>query len=102
MIGLPGKTARPRFRSADGDLGGGDEERFGMMTRLKVAKFSPLRMGRRLFVKPAAEAKAVYWRINGFRARLVVWTDDEWKKLERRPADAQYHPSGIWCALRVD
>ena len=42
----------------------------------------------------------MFWRINGFRARLMVWTAEEWEKLEPRPADAQYHPSGVWCALR--
>ena len=50
----------------------------------------------------APETKAAYWRINGFRARLLVWTIAEWEQLERRPADAQYHPSGVWCALRLD
>jgi hypothetical protein len=45
---------------------------------------------------------AVFWRINGFRAKLLVWTPDEWAKLESRPSDAQLHPSGVWCALRLD
>ena len=28
---------------------------------------------------------AVFWRINGYRAKLLVWTPDEWAKMERRP-----------------
>lgn len=49
-----------------------------------------------------AESEAVLWRINGFPARLLIWTADEWERLEARPADAQFHPSGVWCALRLD
>ena len=59
-------------------------------------------MDLRLYIAPGRESKAVYWRINGFRARLLVWTVAEWEKLEPRPTDAQYHPSGVWCALRLD
>jgi hypothetical protein len=46
--------------------------------------------------------RAVFWRINGYRARLLVWSIPEWERLETRPSDAQYHPSGVWCALRMD
>ena len=42
------------------------------------------------------------WRINGYRARLLIWTPDEWEKMDAPPPDAQYHPSGVWCALRMD
>jgi hypothetical protein len=42
------------------------------------------------------------WRINGFPARLLIWTTEEWERLVERPSDAVYHPSGVWCALRVD
>jgi hypothetical protein len=49
-----------------------------------------------------ADSLAVFWKINGFRAKLLVWTPDEWARLESRPADAQFHPSGVWCALRLD
>ncbi len=48
------------------------------------------------------ESQAAYWRINGCRARLLIWTPDEWKKMKPPPADAQYHPCGLWCALRLD
>ena len=56
----------------------------------------------RLFALPRQESGALLWRINGFRARLIVWTEDEWQKLEARPSDAQKHTSGVWCALRMD
>lgn len=42
------------------------------------------------------------WCINGFPARLVVWTLEEWEKLEQQPADAQFVACGLWCALRMD
>ncbi|GEM_PF-1306384 len=47
--------------------------------------------------KPAAG-----WRINGFPARLLIWSPEEWEHLETRPIDAQYHPFGVWCALRLE
>lgn len=45
---------------------------------------------------------AAGWRINGYAARLVIWSPEEWEKLEVRPLDAQYHPYGVWCALRLE
>jgi hypothetical protein len=56
----------------------------------------------RLFQPPAQEAESAFWRINGFRTRLVIWTTEQWENLDTRPPDAQYHPSGFWCALRID
>jgi len=56
----------------------------------------------RLHMNTQRETGAVLWRINGFRAKLLVWTADEWERLETRPADAQFHPSGVWCALRLE
>lgn len=56
----------------------------------------------RLHAPSSPEAIAVCWRINGYRARLLVWTREEWETLESRPTDAQYHPGGFWCALRLD
>jgi hypothetical protein len=55
-----------------------------------------------LYVQTSPDSRAAFWRIDGFRARLLVWTPEEWAKLEVRPPDAQLHPSGVWCALRVD
>ena len=48
------------------------------------------------------EPRAAFWRINGYRAKLLIWTLEEWEKLESPPPDAQFHPCGIWCALRLD
>lgn len=57
--------------------------------------------GPRLSQPGAAESSAIMWRINGYQASLMIWTQDEWSRLDPRPPDAQYHPSGIWCALRI-
>jgi hypothetical protein len=56
----------------------------------------------RVYQPAAHDAQSAFWRINGFRARLVIWTIEQWDSLEARPTDAQYHPSGFWCALRVE
>ncbi len=73
-----------------------------MKTLLQVKERPPSRAGLRLFINRGSESGTVLWRINGFRARLLVWTAEEWEKLEAQPSDAQYHPSGVWCALRLD
>jgi hypothetical protein len=56
----------------------------------------------RLQGKPVLEQAEAFWRINGYRVRLLIWTRDEWEKLETPPSDAQFHPVGVWCSLRVD
>mgnify|MGYP001096340617 CR=1 FL=1 len=43
----------------------------------------------------------VGWRINGHPARLLIWSPEEWERLDVRPIDAQFHPFGVWCALRL-
>jgi hypothetical protein len=45
----------------------------------------------------------VYWRINGYRAAMLVWTDAEYEQLAdwERPADAQRLSCGIWTVLRI-
>jgi hypothetical protein len=73
-----------------------------MGTPLPAREVPPPRTDLRLYVHPEADSQVVFWRINGFRARLLIWTVEEWEKLEPRPTDAQYHPSGVWCALRLD
>lgn len=45
---------------------------------------------------------SVRWRINGHPARLLIWSLEEWEQLPEHPADAQLHPLGLWCALRLD
>jgi hypothetical protein len=44
---------------------------------------------------------AAGWRINGHPARLLIWSLEEWEGLDIRPIDAQFHPFGVWCALRL-
>ncbi len=65
------------------------------------------RIGRRTpSHRPSVAGEAVaavgHWRINGHPARVLVWTAEQWDRLERRPIDAQYLACGVWCALRVD
>ena len=47
--------------------------------------------------------EVVYWRINGYRAAMLVWTDAEFERLAawERPADAQHFSCGIWAVLRM-
>ncbi len=42
------------------------------------------------------------WRINGYPARVLIWTAEEWSRLAHPPQDAQYVGHGLWCALRMD
>jgi hypothetical protein len=51
---------------------------------------------------PEREVQAAYWRINGHRARLLIWSPAEWEQMATRPLDAQFHPAGVWCALRIE
>jgi hypothetical protein len=55
-----------------------------------------------LFQSPSPESNIGRWRINGFPAKIIIWTDEEWENLTVRPDDAQYYPCGVWCALRVE
>lgn len=54
-----------------------------------------------LHYEPASEHTAA-WRINGFPARVLIWTAEEWSRLPHPPEDAQYVGEGLWCALRMD
>ena len=47
--------------------------------------------------------EVIYWRINGYRAAMLVWTDSEFEQLAawERPADAQHLSCGIWTVLRI-
>ena len=73
-----------------------------MNATLKTRVYKQPRTELRLCDEPRPEEQAAFWRINGYRARLVIWTKDQWERMERPPADAQFHPTGVWCALRVD
>jgi len=56
----------------------------------------------RLYRPPSPTVTSVHWLINGYRAALLVWSVKEWEDLAERPSDAQYHPLGFWCALRLE
>jgi hypothetical protein len=73
-----------------------------MQSSLQARSFRPAKPALRLYVEPKPESREAYWLINGYRARLLIWTSDEWRKLAVTPADAQYHPCGVWCALRIE
>lgn len=55
-----------------------------------------------LFSAPTQERNVARWRINGYRATIVIWTAEEWERLAERPDDAQYYDCGVWCALRLE
>lgn len=55
-----------------------------------------------LYDPRAPEGNSARWRISGYGASITIWTAEEWEKLTVRPADAQYYPCGVWCALRMD
>ena len=78
------------------------EEQFRMNPTPIAWLFTYPKSGRRGRREPVRDEPAAFWRINGHRARLLVWTRDEWERLETPPSDAQYHPTGVWCALRLD
>ena len=70
-----------------------------------VARIEPRPTGRahlNLFNPSASECHAARWLINGYQARIVIWTAEEYEQLSERPTDARYYPCGVWCALRVD
>ena len=62
---------------------------------------SPTRPRLNLFGIGPEGRNSTRWLINGHRATLFVWTSEEWERLPDRPPDAQFAPSGIWCALRM-
>ena len=73
------------------------------MNATQVARvFAQPRTDLRLCEEPARDERAAFWWINGYRARLLIWTRDEWENMETPPSDAQFHPAGVWCALRMD
>lgn len=55
-----------------------------------------------LYCPPEEGEHRATWRINGFRASILIWTTEEWRQLAVRPTDAQYYPCGVWCALRLE
>lgn len=55
-----------------------------------------------LYTPPPSDTHAARWLINGYCARIVIWTAEEWEQLVERPTDAQHYSCGVWCALRLD
>jgi hypothetical protein len=72
------------------------------MSAAATTKIPRLRTPLGLYSPPADESNIARWRINGYRATIVIWTAAEWNGLTERPTDAQSYPGGIWCALRID
>ncbi len=58
--------------------------------------------GLRLYREDLPSCRPLRWRINGYPATLMIWSAAEWEGLQDRPSDAQFHPMGVWCALRLD
>lgn len=67
--------------------------------KLSVFDPDPAHVQARPATPPTNEAT---WRINGYAAKIVVWTQAEWERMAIHPADAQFYPCGIWCALRIE
>ena len=41
------------------------------------------------------------WRINGWGARIHLWTDAQVEAMGEPPADAARYECGVWAALRI-
>jgi len=80
-----------------------DRQESGVRSFLPVQDLgSGAAAGLRLSIRPGPETGSIDWKTNGFRTRLLVWTAEEWENPEVRPTDAQFHPCGVWCALRIE
>lgn len=73
-----------------------------------IRRFDRPNASRLTVLRPEAEPQmvprdVVYWRVNGYRAAMLVWTDEEFGRLAdgERPADAQRFSCGIWAVLRM-
>ncbi len=55
-----------------------------------------------LFLPQGDERNTSFWKINGYPARVIVWSVEEWERLPERPPDAQFIPCGVWCVLKID
>lgn len=59
----------------------------------------------RVFDRPRSApppSPGIRWFINGFPATVLIWTQEQWATLADPPSDAQPHPDGFWCALRME
>jgi hypothetical protein len=73
-----------------------------MTNAARASDVATLRSNLRLHTPPADPVGSALWLINGFPARILIWTAEEWARLTDRPNDAQPCPNGIWCALRME
>jgi hypothetical protein len=73
-----------------------------MSRAIPVSPFIEPRARLGIFQPPVPENNTAQWRINGYRATIIIWTSEEWERLKDRPTDAQYYPCGVWCALRME
>jgi len=73
-----------------------------MTNPARVREVATKRSRLKLHVPSADLASSARWLINGFPARILIWTAEEWGRLSDHPDDAQQYPNGIWCALRME
>jgi hypothetical protein len=73
-----------------------------MSQRQNVRQLATQRARLRIYDPPPLEPRSACWRIDGYPARILIWSIEEWERLEDQPPDAQFHPFGVWCALRLD
>jgi hypothetical protein len=73
-----------------------------MSQSLISSGFATQRAPLQIFRPFAPVSHSARWKINGHKASLLIWSAEEWERLDQRPADAQFHPHGVWCALRFD
>jgi len=89
-----------RFRSMTTGLSSRRNPPMGQSQRSSRPSFQTV--GLRLYKGDSPSCRPIRWRINGYPATLWIWSADEWEHLQNRPSDAQFHPLGVWCALRLD
>lgn len=51
---------------------------------------------------PAVVGQSHGWKVDGYPARILVWTDEEYRSLSEGAPDAQRYDCGVWVALRID
>ena len=66
------------------------------------SQFALSRIAIGIYNPPTSESSVAHWRINGYRASILIWTNEEWDRMTDRPGDAQFYPCGVWCALRLE
>ena len=67
------------------DRGRFHEERTRMNATRIARMLVPQRTDVRLAESRYRKKCALFWRINGYRAKLLIWTRDEWENMESPP-----------------